>query len=85
MVLSPVSSKALVLMHELTKVEEMTEFFPRVLYPIVPMAVMGRSWAAAPACTADKAVYCGWKDSRTKGSELCRVAPFSRVTQEPRP
>ena len=83
--LSPDSSKALVLMHELTKVEEMSDYFPRVLHPMVPMAVMGRSWAAAPSCSADKAVWSGWKDSRTKGSELCIVAHCSRVTQESRP
>ena len=59
------SGQVLVLYHEMMPQEEMTDYFSRLLYPIIPLAVVGRSWAAPPLCKRDTAVYWNWKAALT--------------------
>ena len=59
------SGQVLVLYHEKMPQEEMTDYFSRLFYPIIPLAVVGRSWAAEPVCERETAVYWNWTAALT--------------------
>ena len=50
--------------------QEMTDYFSRLLYPIIPLAVVGRSWAAEPVCERETAVYWNWKVALTSHEQI---------------
>ena len=54
--------QVLVLYHEMMPYDEMTDYFARMLWPLTPLAVMGRSWQADPKCPREQAVFSNWRD-----------------------
>jgi hypothetical protein len=43
-------TQVLIMSHELSREDEMTDYFSRKFYPAVPVYVLGRSYAAKPEC-----------------------------------
>ena len=56
------AGQALVLMYEFASKEEYGDYLPRILWPLQPLAIHGRSWKAAPRCHPSQAVYDNWMD-----------------------
>jgi hypothetical protein len=63
--LEPTSSiadtKALIITHELSREKEMDDYLARVLFPLRPLLVMGRSRMAEPACRPEESLFYCWK------------------------
>ena len=81
------SGQVLVLYHEMMPQQEMTDYFSRLLYPIIPLAVVGRSWAAQPVCERETAVYWNWKAALTIHEQiilfLCFPDPIGHTDPSP--
>ena len=56
----------LVLYHEMMQKSEMTDYFSRLFYPVIPLAVLGRSYQVEPKCSRETSVYWNWQESVTK-------------------
>jgi hypothetical protein len=55
-------TQVLIMSHELSREDEMTDYFSRKFYPAVPVYVLGRSYAAKPECKPDQTLHDNWKE-----------------------
>jgi hypothetical protein len=55
-------NKALVVSHELSRPAEMDDYLARVLNPVNPLIIWGRSKDADPPCKAEHCMWYLWKD-----------------------
>ena len=56
-------NQVLVIYHETMQRSQMTDYFARAFYPILPLAVIGRSASAEPKCKPRDALWYNWKDA----------------------
>ena len=48
--------------HEATKMAEMEDYFTKKFYPILPMYMIGRSYAMEPTCKPNQTLYDAWTE-----------------------
>ena len=51
-----------VITHEKARLEDMDDYFARKFHPLVPMFMIGRSYAMEPECKPSETLYDLWKD-----------------------
>ncbi len=56
------ASQVLLITHELEAPQAATDYFARVLYPVIPLWVFGRSARVVPRCEVKDCLYDGWRD-----------------------
>ena len=54
--------QALIMTHELARVDDFDDFFAQKLHPLEPVLVYGRSYKANPPCKSCQSLWWGWKD-----------------------
>ena len=55
-------TQVLIMSHELSREDEMTDYFSRKFYPAVPVYALGRSYAAKPECKPDRTLHDNWME-----------------------
>ena len=75
--------QALVMTHELSRKDDMNDFFSRKLDPLIPMLVYGRSYKASPICKPQESLFYGWKDHGRRASGRPTHTPGKHLGDEP--
>ena len=53
-------TQVFIMSHEKTRENEMTNYFSKKFYPVVPVFVLGRSYTAEPKCKPEYTLYDNW-------------------------
>ena len=54
--------EVLIITHERGNITEMDDYFARKFFPLLPLLVLGRSYAIAPECDPRVTLYDAWKE-----------------------